>query len=719
SIDASKCNKSKLQSSNFSVFEHGESTDSIMLKPMIKFVKEVDCLKVIKINNTKNARKSTVKYAEMYRNISKGPKVRGNQRNWNNLKSQQLGKDFLMQNKACIKCGYFDHLESNYGVWVDNDETWTKNNYTDKSMTPRAILLKPGTTLIVVSRPNMNLAQPKTTSFAKRAHSNVKRYFQRKSTVENQPRVPRVSTVTKKIPTVDSKFLTAKSTLTADLGNKGKAIKASNNIDDKGYWDSGCSRHMTGNISYLSKYEPYDGGYVSFGHRGGKITGKGIIKTVVTDDFSRFTWTFLIKTKDETSSILRNFITEIENLKDLKVKIIGCDNGGEFKNQEMNEFYTKKGIRREFSNARTPQQNRVAERRNKTLIEAAKTILADAKLPVTFWAEAVNTALVVAGTSSTNISGTKDVASQAVKKDVSSLRYIALLNCGISNPTATSKVPIADQVEPAVSLTVESKNLTVSSPVLGIKCSVSFPLLVMKILLLDMSWTGLPEFADDTVTDYSGPAPTVESSPDDAQNRNHSVTATEASPCTISPKPFIKFMKAVDCTKVKTNKVKTVRKSSVRYAEMYRRTSKIPNMQHQVWGRIVGKKMLYLIPTASDEDSTVSAFSHCQPAPTVESSPDDAQNRNPSVTETKTSPSTISHKSFIKFVKANDSPTNNKTDKAKTAKKPPVNTRPKSTQDLVVILIQRVQRLERELKGNSGAKLEDAVRTKTSRGVVD
>ncbi|GKE86386.1 hypothetical protein Tco_1560128, partial [Tanacetum coccineum] len=51
------------------------------------------------------------------------------------------------------------------------------------------------------------------------------------------------------------------------------------NIDDKGYWDSGCSRHMTGNISYLSEYEPYDGGYVSFGHGGGKITSKGTIKT--------------------------------------------------------------------------------------------------------------------------------------------------------------------------------------------------------------------------------------------------------------------------------------------------------------------------------------------------------------------------------------------------------------------------------------------------------
>ncbi|GJT89042.1 putative ribonuclease H-like domain-containing protein [Tanacetum coccineum] len=63
-----------------------------------------------------------------------------------------------------------------------------------------------------------------------------------------------------------------------DYGAKGETWPWGN-INGKGYWDSGCSRHMTGNISYLSEYEPYDGGYVSFGHGGGKITGKGTIKT--------------------------------------------------------------------------------------------------------------------------------------------------------------------------------------------------------------------------------------------------------------------------------------------------------------------------------------------------------------------------------------------------------------------------------------------------------
>ncbi|GKC89556.1 putative ribonuclease H-like domain-containing protein, partial [Tanacetum coccineum] len=88
---------------------------------------------------------------------------------------------------------------------------------------------------------------------------------------------------------------------------------------------------------------------------------------VVTDDYSRFTWVFFLASKDETSSILKNFITEIENLVDKKVKIIRCDNGTEFKNIVMSEFCEKKGIKREFSVARAPQQNGVAKKRNRTL----------------------------------------------------------------------------------------------------------------------------------------------------------------------------------------------------------------------------------------------------------------------------------------------------------------------------------------------------------------
>nr|GEV45500.1 MAK10-like protein [Tanacetum cinerariifolium] len=91
----------------------------------------------------------------------------------------------------------------------------------------------------------------------------------------------------------------------------------------------------------------------------------------------------------------------------------------------------------------------------------------------------------------------------------------------------------------------------------------------------DMSWTGLPECADDIVTDYSRPVPTIESSSYNAQNRNPSVTKTGALPSTISPKPFIKFVKAGNRpTEDKTDKVETTKKPTVKYAELYRRTSK-------------------------------------------------------------------------------------------------------------------------------------------------
>ncbi|GJZ49690.1 putative ribonuclease H-like domain-containing protein, partial [Tanacetum coccineum] len=109
-----------------------------------------------------------------------------------------------------------------------------------------------------------------------------------------------------------------------------------------------------------------------------------------TDDYSRFSWVFVLATKDETSGILMSFITRVENLIDQRVKIIRCDNGTKFKNMDMNQFCERNCIKREFSIARTPQKNGVAERKNRTLIEAARTMLADSKLPSTFWAEAVN-----------------------------------------------------------------------------------------------------------------------------------------------------------------------------------------------------------------------------------------------------------------------------------------------------------------------------------------
>nr|GEU48723.1 putative ribonuclease H-like domain-containing protein [Tanacetum cinerariifolium] len=126
-----------------------------------------------------------------------------------------------------------------------------------------------------------------------------------------------------------------------------------------------------------------------------KSLNKKIYCLVITDDYSRFTWVFFLATKDETSSILKTFITGLENQLSLKVKLIRSDNGTEFKNSDLNQFCGINRIKKEFSVPRTPQQNGIAERKNMTLIEAARTMLADLLLPIPFWAEAVNTACYV------------------------------------------------------------------------------------------------------------------------------------------------------------------------------------------------------------------------------------------------------------------------------------------------------------------------------------
>ncbi|GJZ74095.1 putative ribonuclease H-like domain-containing protein [Tanacetum coccineum] len=371
-------------------------------------------------------------------------------------------------------------------------------------------------------KPKVNDALPTTYSYFK-AHSPVRRAFNQKSAAKTNNFNEKVNTARHAGFGDQQEMLL---TIPPKTGNPQYTLQ------DQGIFDSGCSRHMTGNKSFLTDYQEIDGGFVAFGGspKGGKITRKGKIRTgkldfedvyfvkelkfnlfsvsqmcdkknsvlfteteclvlspdfklldesqvllkvprqnnmysfdlknvvplgglpsklfendhtcvacqkgkqhkascktklvssinqplqmlhmdlfgptsvrsinhktyclVVTDNFSRFSWVFCA-TKDETSGILKTFITGIENQINHKVKIIRCDNGTYFKNNDMNQFCGMKGIEREFSVARTPQQNGVAERKNKTLIEAARTMLADSLLPTTFWAEAVNTACYV------------------------------------------------------------------------------------------------------------------------------------------------------------------------------------------------------------------------------------------------------------------------------------------------------------------------------------
>ncbi|GJW66573.1 zinc finger BED domain-containing protein RICESLEEPER 2-like protein [Tanacetum coccineum] len=371
-----------------------------------------------------------------------------------------------------------------------------------RNIVPKAGLMKTGLRPLNTARP-VNTAHPKTTVysarpmsyFSKSVQSTVKRPYQMRTTLTNKEFCQKVNTAKGKVNTARPKAVnTARPNsvvVNAVRENKVNAIKASAcwvwrptklnsapiTFKRHNYVDArGRSKHMTGNMSYLSDLKEFDGGYVSFGGgaKEGRITGKGTLKTSKLDfkdvllkvprknnmynvdmknivpkesltclvakatldesmlwhrrlghvnfkTINKLVRDNLVKGlpikrfendqtcvaclkgkqhkassfKDETSAILKSFITQIENLIDKKVKIIRCDNGTKFKNRVMSEFCKKKGIKREFSVARTPQKNGLAERRNRTQIEAVITMLADSKLPTTFWAEAVNTACYV------------------------------------------------------------------------------------------------------------------------------------------------------------------------------------------------------------------------------------------------------------------------------------------------------------------------------------
>jgi len=116
---------------------------------------------------------------------------------------------------------------------------------------------------------------------------------------------------------------------------------------------------------------------------------------VIVDDYSRFTWTFFLAQKDDTFHEFSKFCKKVQNEKEVLISTIRSDHGGEFENHVLKEFCDQNGIVHNFSSPRTPQQNGVVERKNRTLEEMARTMLNEAKLPKYFWAEAVNTSCYI------------------------------------------------------------------------------------------------------------------------------------------------------------------------------------------------------------------------------------------------------------------------------------------------------------------------------------
>ncbi|GJU46905.1 retrovirus-related pol polyprotein from transposon TNT 1-94 [Tanacetum coccineum] len=111
----------------------------------------------------------------------------------------------------------------------------------------------------------------------------------------------------------------------------------------------------------------------------------------VVDDYSWYTWVFFLHSKDKASEVIISFIKKTQvNLK-LQVQRVRTDNGSEFKNKTLAKFFDEVGITQQISASRTPQQNGVVERRNQTLVEAARTMLTFANLPLFLWAKAITT----------------------------------------------------------------------------------------------------------------------------------------------------------------------------------------------------------------------------------------------------------------------------------------------------------------------------------------
>nr|GEU71499.1 retrovirus-related Pol polyprotein from transposon TNT 1-94 [Tanacetum cinerariifolium] len=121
------------------------------------------------------------------------------------------------------------------------------------------------------------------------------------------------------------------------------------------------------------------------------INGKKYI-LVIVDDYSRYTWTLFLRSKDETPKVLKDFLTMIQRNLQASVITVPTDRGTEFLNKTFNAFFKEEGIEHQTYTARTLEQNNIFERRNRTLVEAARTMLSALKLPLFFWAEAIATA---------------------------------------------------------------------------------------------------------------------------------------------------------------------------------------------------------------------------------------------------------------------------------------------------------------------------------------
>ncbi|GJT15088.1 ribonuclease H-like domain-containing protein [Tanacetum coccineum] len=385
--------------------------------------------------NVKSVNKENTHRQVEYPRKSQSP--RGNRRNWNGMMTQKLGNGFEFIKKACFVCGSFNHLIKDCDFY-------------DNKMVEKPVLNNKGK----VSgqreiRPVWNNAQ-RVNHQNKLTHPHPKRNFVPTAVATKSGQVPvnaakqssqraaasistarLVNTVAPKIKVNDAlpttySYFQAHSLVNNVTTARPKAVvsAAEGNVENvvdhtclkdltmliyKADTSHGCSRHMIENKSFLIDYQEINGGFVAFGGspKGGKITGKGKIKTGKLDFEDvyfvkelKFNLFSVSQMYDKKNSVL---FTETEcpvlspdfKLLDESQVLLKVPKENNMYSYDLKNVVPSGGIKREISVARTPQQNGVAERKNMTLIEAARTMLADSLLPTTFWAEAVSIACYV------------------------------------------------------------------------------------------------------------------------------------------------------------------------------------------------------------------------------------------------------------------------------------------------------------------------------------
>ncbi|GKA84523.1 ribonuclease H-like domain-containing protein [Tanacetum coccineum] len=332
-----------------------------------------------------------------------------------------------------------------------------------RNFVPRAVLMKSGLKTLNTARQNssraavsVNTARPINTAYPRptvncarptsnvfnRAHSHVRRPFNKFTTNKNSNFNERVNTVRGNVTTVGPKAV-----VSDNKGNEANVVKASAcwgnpqlELQEKGVIDSGCSRHMTGNMSYLSDYEEIDGGYVAFGGdpKGGKITGKGKIRTGKLDfedvyfvkelKFNLFSVSQMCDKKNsvlftDTECVVLSSDFKLLDESQVLLRVPRKDN---MYNVDLRNVVPQGGLTCLFAKATLDESNlwhrRLGHVNFKTMNKLVRGNLArglpskifendhtcvacqkgkqhkassDSKLPTTFWAEAVNTACYV------------------------------------------------------------------------------------------------------------------------------------------------------------------------------------------------------------------------------------------------------------------------------------------------------------------------------------